>query len=114
MTELTVWALIVPTEGPARWERTPGDLGNYQALVGGYVEAVDIEDAVIFCNEDGRVHFGDQPNQLLAQILSAHDTAGEGHVLIHGPAVIVGKPRNGWETSAPASYGAHDGETLRT
>lgn len=111
MTALTVWALTVPVEGPARWQRIPADLGTYQNLVGGNVEAVTIEDATIFCNEDARRLHPDQPNTLLTQIMATRHPDLPGRVLIHGPAIILGKPRDGWETSAPAAYGTHDGQT---
>lgn len=111
MTALTVWALTVPVEGPARWQRIPADLGTYQALVAGNVEAVTIEDVVIFCNEEGRRLYPDQPNTLLAQIMATRHPNLPGPVLIHGPALILGHPHNGWETPAPAAYCTHDGQT---
>lgn len=40
----------------AELKEIKNDLGTLQRLVGGYIETVTLGDAVVICNEEGRLH----------------------------------------------------------
>lgn len=80
-------ALILRTD--ATYEVVSGDidLAFLQQQVGGWIEAVDINDGVIFVNEEGKLR-GMQPNALASALWWTRSTQRSDHLA--GTAVVMG------------------------
>ena len=49
--------LVFRAQSAPRLEHIPNDIHSMQDIVGGYIEAVHLNDAlVLVCNEEGRLH----------------------------------------------------------
>lgn len=69
-------------------------LGNLQSIVGGYIEAVTLNNATLYCNEEGKLH-GLPFNGLATAFV--HEMGF--YDLIVGDVVIFGPPENGEDTN---------------
>jgi hypothetical protein len=84
--------VIITAEGEVTY-RDIGDLADYQAIVGGSIEAVGLSDgSPMYVNEEGMVH--GLPVNRLATLVCAlgHRDVGvlRGHVVIVGPPDLHG------------------------
>lgn len=98
-SQITV--LVIPVEGGAHLRRIAPDLASLQALVGGYIENVQLPyQGVLYCNEEGKFE-GRSPNRH-ATVLARHLNAGlaPGDIIV-GDVVIVG---------VVSAAGARDGD----
>ena len=82
----TIEAIVIDPGEPARLVEIPDTLEALQGLVGGYIEGVFGEEAVIYVNEEGLLL--NLPFNRTASLVARQFT-GLGHVCF-GPAVIVG------------------------
>ena len=84
----TISAVIVEPDGTARKAQIEDDLGSYQAVVGGYIEAVCGDIATIYVNEEGLLQslpFNPRATEFAQKVL------GKGVMLV-GTALILGPP----------------------
>lgn len=92
----TVW-MDLSTEGVLTEHDTKGTLSDYQAVVGGWIEAVTMRDFTVYVNEEGLL-IGLPFNQGASQIT--------GRPLV-GNACIVGNPDQ-WGNTRKLSASAAD------
>lgn len=102
-----VQAIVVPTniDKPIRLEQlNQADLDAYRRIVGGNLEAIELESprGAIYFNAEGKLE--DLPvNPRLSTLLYAHNTDFRMEDVIVGPGLIVGPPdANGDDQDAPA------------
>lgn len=84
----TISAVIVDPDGTARKTQIEDTLGAYQAVVGGYIEAVCGEIATIYVNEEGLLQslpFNPRATEFAQEMLRKG-------VMLVGPALILGPP----------------------
>ena len=84
----TISAVIIDPEGTVRKADVENDLGAFQAVVGGYIEAVCGAVATIYINEEGRLQslpFNPTATGFARSVLGLP-------VMLVGPALIVGPP----------------------
>jgi hypothetical protein len=82
------------------------DLASYQALVGGYIEAVNLEGpaASMYINEEGKL-YGLPVNMRATHIEWAHNALLREEDIVMGDAFILGPvDQNGDDTSVPQLY----------
>ena len=82
------------------------DLGSYQALVDGYIEAVDLEHpaASMYINEEGKL-YGLPINMRATHVEWAHNALLRQEDIVMGDAFILGPvDQNGDDTSVPQAY----------
>ena len=89
--------IILPTGGVGTLDTVP-DLAKAQELVGGYIEPIDVGDAICFVNEEG-IRLGLSRNDTACRLLSNY---GDLVAPILGPMLIVG-PRKGGDWTALSS-----------
>lgn len=82
----TIRVVIVDPDGTVRDTEIENALGSFQAVVGGYIEGVFGNVAVVYVNEEGLL-LRLPPNPLAT--LFANRILGAG-VVLHGTALIVG------------------------
>lgn len=100
----TVEAVIVDPDGTARKTRIGNDLGSFQAVVGGYIEAVCGNTCTIYVNEEGLLQ--SLPYNPSATSFATKHVA-EGLVLF-GTALIVGPcDEEGFDTDVHESVISH-------
>lgn len=74
-----VRVVVVPVEGPARVEEIPDSLEAMQAIVGGYVELVRLENGLeLWVNEEGLLE--ELPPNRYASYLARHPIVGPAFV----------------------------------
>ena len=82
----TLNAVIVDPDGTVRKAEIENSLGAFQAVVGGYIEAVCGDNATIYVNEEGLIQglpYNDAASHFAQRVL------GLG-VMLHGTALILG------------------------
>lgn len=97
-----VTVVIVPAdeEVPITKQDLDGSLASYQAIVGGWIEAVTVNEQVTFyVNEEGKL-MGLPINGRATEYLYELDDAWIGHDVIVGDAVIVGPPDEEGDTQS--------------
>jgi hypothetical protein len=92
---LPVEALIIQADGTYEVRQVDQDLATYRGIVGGYIEPVDAEGAILWCNEEAKIH--GLPTNLMATFLWWQlnpDMEGldelRGTVMVTGPADEAG------------------------
>jgi hypothetical protein len=104
-----ITAIFIPARRsePLRLEQLdPANIDSYQKLVGGPIEALNIErpEATLFVNEHGKLT-DDQPNERATQLAWANNTDYRETDYICGDVLLVGPPdARGNETSVPQDY----------
>ena len=84
----TISAVIVDPDGTARKAQVEDNLGSYQAVVGGHIEAVCGDVATIYVNEEGLLQslpFNPRATEFAQAVLRKG-------VMLVGPALILGPP----------------------
>lgn len=84
----TINCIIVPPDGAPYKTEIENELGAFQAVVGGYIEAVICPIATVYVNEEGLLE--SLPYNPSATLF-ANRFVAEGHTLF-GTALIVGPP----------------------
>jgi hypothetical protein len=105
----TIKVVWIPCEDdkPIEIREIPqGSLPAMQNMVGGFIEAVDIDDpeATIFLNEEGKLRQLES-NRRMSALLWVHHSAFRNRDIIQGDSFIAGRPdEHGNTTSAPDHY----------
>ncbi len=97
--------LVIPAEiyQPIQVREVDPTLENYQALVGGYIEAVSLQKpyCTLFCNEEGKL-MGLDYNARATEFFWDHQGDALIDDYIAGDAFVCGPPNwKGQETSVP-------------
>lgn len=84
----TINAVIVDPDGTARKAEIENSLGAFQAVVGGYIEAVVGSDTTVYVNEEGLIQ--DLPFNPSASVFANHFLRRG--VRLFGTALFLGAP----------------------
>lgn len=94
------WGIVIPADEEAPIEfRLFGQLTDYQEAVGGWFEAVDLDDisASFFVNEEGKV-IGLPQNRRATLLWWVNHRAMHGRDVIMGDTVLIGLPDDEGDT----------------
>ena len=94
------WGIVIPADESAPLEfRLFGQITDYQEAVGGWFEAVDLEEipASFFVNEEGKIHNLPQ-NRRATLMWWVNHRAVHGKDVLMGDVVLIGLPDDDGDT----------------
>jgi hypothetical protein len=105
---LHINSIVIPAEEEQPLDQRqlkPASVADYQELVGGYIEAVDLTHppARMYVNEEGKVR-GMPMNRRATMLLWMHNKSFRYGDIIAGDAFIVGPDRGGNDTAISDEY----------
>jgi len=87
----TIKVRVIKTDGTDEVREVENDLDTFQALVGGWIEAVGLDNgATVYLNEEGKIH-GLPFNALAHELLHQHSGVSP-HDYIVGDVFVTGGP----------------------
>jgi hypothetical protein len=95
-------AIHIPAEGSPALVETDGALGSLQKFVGGYIEAVTLDDqgTTLFLNEEGKtmgLPYNEHASRITRGIVQFFD-------LIVGDAIVIGCDDEGDSADVPEAW----------
>lgn len=103
---MTITAVIIPADPSIPCERRqldPHDLKEYQKIVGGNIDALELVQppAAFYLNDEGKIN-GLMPNQRATLLLWVHNPVFRGQDILAGDVFLVGPTDGeGHDTDAP-------------
>lgn len=97
---MTIKVLVVPVEGEAEVREINPDLESLQAIVGGYLEAVQLSSCHLYCDEEGKLKA--KPINRKATVLARTLGWPRSRDVLVGDVVFLADDGSGDEADVPA------------